>query len=191
MVSGRGVVPLVTGVMEIQSGKSSGSVGQHDAKLAQNQPLIVGHDQEFESAAEAFVIADDGAQPDDVGREGDGEIQGNDLARLQLTAECGADAVLSKFVGAAPENRGAAFTKDGRLDAGIEAIASKAPQTALRLGFGCGLGVVGQSGISGGDLCFLFLESGFELASPGDETCSLCDCASGGRFRSTASKAMY
>ena len=91
--------------------------------MAQDQPLIVGHNQELEAAAEPFVIADDGSHLDDVRREGDGEIEGNDLTRLQLAAECGADAVLAKFVSAAPEDRGQALAKDGSLDTGVEAIA--------------------------------------------------------------------
>ncbi len=68
-------------------------VGQDYAELAEDQALPFGDNEELESAAETFAVADDGAQLGDVGCDGNGKLEGDDFSGLHLTAECGADAV--------------------------------------------------------------------------------------------------
>src|ERR1700689_1108777 len=106
MVSGRGNGQVVTAVMEnggkTLKKKGSGGGRQDDAELAKSGSLLVGHDQKFESAAQAVTVADDGAQLDDIGSKREGKLERNNFTGLQLSAEGCSDAVLADFIGAAP-----------------------------------------------------------------------------------------
>jgi hypothetical protein len=130
--------------------KSSGSVRQYYADLAQYQPLLTGHDQKLESTAQAFAIAHHGAQLHNVRRERDGKLQGNNFAGLQLTAESRSDAVLAEDTGSAPAYGREAFAKYRHLNAHIKAITGETPLVSL----GCRLRVIAQSRFSVSDLLF-------------------------------------
>src|SRR5271169_5334311 len=96
MLSGQGCPPIVTTVMKVcqwARRKRSAGVRQHNADLAQQKPLLVGHDQKLESAAQTVAITHHGSNLDDMRRERDGELQGNNFADLQLAAEGRPDAV--------------------------------------------------------------------------------------------------
>ena len=97
MVSGPGYPPLVTAVMKVlrPKPKGLGGVRQHYAHLVECQLLLVGHNQKFESAAQAFAITHHGSQLHDVRRERDVKLQGNNFAGLELTAYGRPNAVLS------------------------------------------------------------------------------------------------
>jgi hypothetical protein len=118
-------------------------VGQNYAELAEDQALVFGDDEEFESAAEAFAVADDGAEFGDVGRDGNGELEGDDFAGVHLAAESGTDAVEAEFAGASPTGGGEAFAEDGDLDADVKTVSGVAAQPLL--GFRGRLGTVSQS----------------------------------------------
>jgi hypothetical protein len=128
------------------SKKGSGGIGQHYADLVHNLLLIVGHDQKFESATQALVIAHHRAQLHDVRGERNRKLHRNDLAGLQLTAEGCTDAVLAEFVGSAPACGRQAFAKHRHLDAHVKTITGEAPASPLSVGGGS-LGVA-QSSIS-------------------------------------------
>ena len=96
--------------------------------------LLLGYDEEFESAAQAVAIADDGAEFHELRRKGDGELQRYDFAGVQLAAEGCADAVLADFVGSAPAGGGCTVAKHRDLDARVKAITGEAAQSPLRFG---------------------------------------------------------
>jgi hypothetical protein len=161
MVSGVSCLQLVTAVIEIVKkiwgktmvlGGSCGrepdpvlaGVGQDYAELAEDQALLFGDDEELESAAETFAIADDGAQFGDVGRDGNGKLEGDDFSGLHLAAKGRSDAVEAEFAGASPISDGMAFAEDRDLDADIKTVSGVATQP-LCWGFRGRLGTVSQS----------------------------------------------
>src|SRR5580700_323131 len=104
---------------------------QDDAELAKSGSLLVGHDQKFESAAQAVTIADDGPQLDDIRSERNGQVEGNDFASLQLSAEGGSDAVLADFIGATPAGSSPAVAEHGDLNPRVETITRETPHVAF------------------------------------------------------------
>src|ERR1700688_3138878 len=146
MVSGLGYPPLVTAVMGVlgRKQKSSGGVRQHYTDLVQHQLLLAGHNQKFESAAQAFAITHHSSQLHDVRWERDGKLQGNNFAGSQLAAEGSPDAVLAEGTGSAPACGREAFAKYGHLNAHIKAMTGETPLVS----FGCRLCVVAQSRFS-------------------------------------------
>src|SRR5882762_4908745 len=146
MVSGLGYPPLVTAVMGVSGPKqkSSGGVRQYYADLVQHKLLLVGHNQKFESAAQAFAITHHGSQLHDVRRERNGKFQGNNFAGLQLTAEGRADAVLAEGTGSAPACSRQALAKYRHLNAHVETMTRETPVVT----FGSRLCVGAQSRFS-------------------------------------------
>jgi hypothetical protein len=141
--------------MEISTGekqKGSGSVRQYYADLAQYQFLLVGYDQELESAAQAVAVAHHGSHLDEMRRKRNGKLYGNNFARLQLTAESRPDAILAKFVGSAPACGRQAFAKHRHLNAHVKTMTRETPQPPLS--FSYRLCVVAQSSFSISDLSF-------------------------------------
>jgi hypothetical protein len=172
MVSGLGYPPLVTAVMGVlgRKQKSSGGVRQHYTDLVQHQLLLAGHNQKFESAAQAFAITHHSSQLHDVRRERDGKLQGNNFAGSQLAAEGSPDAVLAEGTGSAPAGGREAFAKYGHLNARVETIAG---ETSLA-SFGCRLCVVAQSRFSISVFGSRFPARFFCRGEMGDRP---CDCA--------------
>lgn len=64
--------------------------------------LSVVEGEEFESVAEALAVADDGADLDGIGREGQRNFESDDLAGFEAAGESSTDAVLAHFCGASP-----------------------------------------------------------------------------------------
>ena len=159
MVSGPGCPPIVTAVIKVlrPKQKGSGGVRQQYADLAQRQLLLVGHDQKFESAPQAFAITHQGSYLHDVRRDRDGKLEGNNFASLQLTAEGRPDAVVAEFVGSSPVCGRQAFAKHRHLNACVKTITGETPQPPR--GFRCRLCGVAQSSFSIADLPFKSLIS--------------------------------
>jgi len=80
-----------------------GGIGQNYTNLAHHQSLFIGHDEEFESAAQPIAITHHGSQLHQMGWERDRKFQGNNFASLQLAAEGCAHPIHAKFAGSAPE----------------------------------------------------------------------------------------
>ena len=76
--------------------------GEVVADAADGVALLVVEGEEFESVTEALAIADDGAHFDGIGREGQRNFEGDDLAGFEAAGEGGADAVLTHFGGTPP-----------------------------------------------------------------------------------------
>lgn len=128
---------------------SLGRVRQYYAELVHDLPLLFGHDQKLESAAQAVTITHHGAELHGIGFERDGKLQGNNFAGLHLAAEGCADAIEAEFVGPAPVFDGQALAEYRHLDPGVKTIAGKPPFTMCR--FGGGRRAVVQSGFSMAD----------------------------------------
>ena len=115
--------------------ENSGSVRQYHADLAQQQFLLVGHDQKLESAAQTVAITHHRSQLHNVRRERNGKLHGNNFAGLQRTAESRSDAVVAELIGSAPAGGGQAVAKHRHLNAHVKTITGEPPQ--LRLSFAC------------------------------------------------------
>ena len=152
MVSGLGYPLIVTPVMKVNgpTRKDSGGVRQHHADLVQHPPLLAGHDQKLESAVQAVAITHHGSHLHNVRRDGDGKLEGNNFAGLQLTAEGRPDAVLAEFAGSAPARGRQTFAKYRHLNARVETITGGTPHPPLS--FGCRFCVAAQSSFSTSDL---------------------------------------
>src|SRR5208282_4020065 len=125
-------------------GKScSGNVFQYKADLAQYFPVLAAHDQQLESAAQAVAITHRGSHLQDVRRERDGKLQGNNFAGLQLTAEGRPEAVLAEFTGSAPICGRPAFAKYRDLNAHVKTMTGETPQRLMS--FGGRVRVIAQS----------------------------------------------
>src|SRR5690348_1181992 len=88
--------------------------GEVVADAADGVALVVVEGEEFESVTQALAIAHDGTHFDGIGREGQGNFQSHNLARLEAAGESGADAVLAHFGGASPA--GAEFSRLKHFD---------------------------------------------------------------------------
>ena len=91
------------------------------------------------SVAEALAVADDGADFDGIGREGQGNFESDDLAGFEASGERGADAVLAHFGGASPAGAEFSGLKHFDLQAHVDGEAGKA----------AGKGDLGGRGIAG------------------------------------------
>ena len=109
--------------------KANGSRGvcQGHADLAQQQPLILAYDQEFETATQAVAITDHSPHLQDARREWNRELEGNNFTGAQFAAKGGADAVFAELVGPAPASSRQAIAKDRHLNARIKTMAGEAP----------------------------------------------------------------
>src|SRR5208337_1149772 len=138
------------GISTESAERGSVGVGQHNTGFAQQQPLLFGDDQKLESAAQTVAITHHGSHLDDVRRDGNGKLQGNNFANLQLAAEGRAAAIHTELAGSAPVAGRLAFTKHRHLNARIETTPGETPQPAVS--FGCRLFVLVQFSLSISDI---------------------------------------
>jgi hypothetical protein len=115
--------------------------------------------EEFETVAQALAVADDGADFDGIGRQGQGNFEGDDFAGFKAAGEGGPDAILAHFGRASPAGAEFSCLKHFDLQADVDDEAWEAPSKG---DFG-GWGVGGQTGAgsrvgsaSGGGLSFFF-----------------------------------
>jgi hypothetical protein len=88
--------------------------------------LAVVEGEEFETVAQALAVTDDGADFDGIGRKGQRDFDGNDLAGFEVAGEGGADAVLAHFGGASPAGAELSGLKHLDLQADVDDEAGKA-----------------------------------------------------------------
>ena len=69
--------------------------GQNFTGPPKRLPLILGHNQEFKPASQAFAVACDGAHSHEIGRNRNRKLHGNNFPHAQFSAEGGSDAILS------------------------------------------------------------------------------------------------
>ena len=118
--------------------------------------LAIVEGQEFESVAEALAVAHDGADFDGIGGEGQGNLESDDLARLEAPRERGADSVLAHFGGSSPASAEFSGLEHLDLQAHVDGVARK---TAAKCDPG-GRGIARQTSAgscvygSGGGLSF-------------------------------------
>jgi hypothetical protein len=105
----------------------SESAGEDLAHPAKRVALFVGHNQEFESAAQSFAVARNRSYLHEIRRHGDGELHGNNFADLNFAAQSGPDAILSQLTGAAPERGRDSFTKYRQLNSCVQTMTRKTP----------------------------------------------------------------
>ncbi|SPE28494.1 hypothetical protein SBA2_40056 [Acidobacteriia bacterium SbA2] len=88
--------------------------------------LAVVEGEEFESVAQALAVADNGADLDGIGREGQRNFESDDLAGFETAGEGGTDAVLTHFGGTSPAGAEFSSLKHLDLQADIDDEAGKA-----------------------------------------------------------------
>src|SRR5208283_4618502 len=157
-----------------------GGVRQDNANLTQQQPLLLGHNQKLESAAQTFAVTRHSSQLHLVRRERDGKLHGNNFAGLKLAAEGRPDAIQTEFAGSAPARDRLALAEHRHPNAHIKAIARESPHLPWRLG--CRWCVVAQFRLSIADAPFtsypypaVFLSAGKEGDQPSQLPSQLCE----------------
>ena len=78
--------------------EESGSGGEHFADAADQGALAVAEGEEFETVVQALPVADDGADLELAGAQGQGNFEGDDFAGLKIAGQSSADAVLPSSV---------------------------------------------------------------------------------------------
>jgi hypothetical protein len=119
--------------------------GEHLADAEDDFALGVAEGQEFEAVAQALAVADDGANFQRVGAEGQRHFERDDFAGFELTGESCADAILAKFGGASPAAAEFAVLKHADLQAEVD---GKAGKTAS-MGRPRGCGLIGREFFTG------------------------------------------
>src|ERR1700722_4132938 len=96
---------------------------EHFADAGDGVALGIAEGEEFETVAEALTIADDGADFQGIGAEGQRNVEGNDFATFEFSGEGGADTILTEFSRASPTGAELAILEHADLHADIHGIA--------------------------------------------------------------------